>query len=108
MIPTGERVLAEWPHEKEWGYPGTVVSQDGALHEVQFDDGDRALLEERQVRPLAMKDGDRVQCRWKGGTAYYPGVLKSVSGAAFQIDYDDGDRERSAVSMIRVNVGDLR
>jgi hypothetical protein len=107
MPNVGERVLAQWPQETDWWYPGVIVSDAGGAIEVQFDDGDRAVLIQQQAKPLDVGLGSRVFCRWKGGQSYYPGIVSSVTGHAIGIDYDDGDKEVSAVGMIRVNVKDL-
>jgi hypothetical protein len=107
MAKVGDRVLAQWPQEKDWWYPGVVVSDGGGAYEVQFDDGDRATLKEDQTLPLLVSAGDRVYCRWKGGPVYYPGEIANIIGAAIWIDYDDGDHEGTSISLIRVNEEDL-
>ena len=39
--------------------------------------------------------GDRVEAKFRGrGSRYYRGTIKNVSGGKYDIDYDDGDRER--------------
>lgn len=106
MPNVGDRVLAQWPQEKNWWYPGVIVTEGGGVCEVQFDDGDRATLKSDQARPLAISIGDRVYCRWKGGDAYYPGKIANVVGAAIWVDYDDGDHEVTSIGLIRVNVNE--
>lgn len=102
----GDRVLAQW--EEEWWYPGVIVASNGAGVVVQFDDGDRATLANDQARPLSYSVGNRVYCRWKGGAAYYPGVVSAVIGSAVAIEYDDGDQETTTLSMVRIHEDDLR
>jgi hypothetical protein len=107
MPNIGDRVLARWPQEKEWWYPGVVVTSAGSEVEVQYDDGDRSTVHVDLVRPLELRLGLRIQCRYQGSTAFYPGLVACVTGSAIQVNYDDGDRESSSVSMIRVNTQDL-
>lgn len=103
----GDRVLAKWPQEEQWWYPGVVTDSDGASVEVTFDDGDRSRVSVEDVRPLMVRVGSRVYCRWKGGDSYYAGKVSQAQGAAIHIDYDDGDQEMTSISLIRVNRNDL-
>ncbi len=103
MLRVGDRVLAQWPAEMEWWYPGVIVAVDGQNIQVQYDDGDRADLRMDQAQPLEVRIGTRVFGRWQGGTAYYPGVVSDINGSAIHINYDDGDREWSTVGMVRIN-----
>ena len=107
MASIGDRVLAKWPVEKEWWYPGVVVGTGLVGVDVQYDDGDRASVGEQEYKPLVLEVGSRVFARWKGGGEYYPGKVAMVAGSALHVDYDDGDRETTSLSMIRVNQADL-
>jgi hypothetical protein len=107
MANIGDRVLARWPQEKEWWYPGVVCSVNAGGYEVQYDDGDRAVVTEDLMRPLNLAAGARIQCRFKGGPSFYDGLVASSIGSAIQVNYDDGDSESSSVSMVRVNSRDL-
>ena len=108
MASIGDRVLAEWPQEQgQWWYPGVVVSDAGQAQDVQFDDGGRATLSSSQMRPLSIGAGQRVFCRWKGGEQYYGGRVSSAVGGCILVDYDDGDKESTSVSMVRINSADL-
>lgn len=106
MPNLGDRVLARWPREKSWWYPGVVVG-DGTVSEVQFDDGDRSMVPADEMRPLAVAVGTKIQCRWKGGDAYYAGKVSAVYGQALHVAYDDGDQEVTSVSMIRIDAAEL-
>jgi hypothetical protein len=108
MASVGERVLAEWPQEVQWWYPGVVVSDAGQAKEVQFDDGGRATLTDSQMIPLSIGVGSRVYCRWKGGQQYFGGVVSSAVGSCIHVDYDDGDKESTSIAMVRVNKSDMR
>jgi hypothetical protein len=107
MANIGDRVLAKWPSETEWWYPGVVVGIEIEGIEVQYDDGDRASLAEDELMPLAIGVGSRVYGRWQGGGTYYPGMVTAATGAAIHIEFDDGDKETTSVSMVRVNESDL-
>ena len=105
-ISIGDRVLARWLHEIEWWYPG-VVCGTGAELLVQFDDGDRATLPADLIRPLDLESGSRIQCRYQGTKAFYPGQVAARVGSAIEVHYDDGDKEVTSISMVRVNIRDL-
>jgi hypothetical protein len=102
-----DRVLAEWPEEVDWWYPGIISAADGVRLQIQFDDGDRATLLASQVRPLIVGEGSRVFGRFKGGAYYYPGAATARNGEAIHIAYDDGDEEWTTISMIRIHRQDL-
>jgi hypothetical protein len=106
MPNVGDRVLAVWPVEQNWWYPGVVCAASEG-YEIQYDDGDRGVVEVEQIRPLDIRVGSRVYGRWQGGGAYYPGRVAEVVGHALHIHYDDGDREWSSVSMLRMHQDDL-
>ena len=107
MPNLGDRVLAWWPAEDDWFYPGVVCDINGSEFDVQFDDGGRAKVPIAEVRPLNVTIGNRVFGNWKGGGQYYPGRVASTFGHTLHIDYDDGDKESTSVSMVRVHREDL-
>lgn len=108
MLNSGDRVLARWPVEVDWWYPGVVVGAEGPLVVVQFDDGDRAALDASLARPLdGVGVGRRVYGRFRGGTYYFPGAIAARTGAAIHIVYDDGDTEWTSVGMVRVHRDDV-
>jgi hypothetical protein len=107
MLRLGDRVLAMWPVEVEWWYPGVVCLVAGNDVEVQFDDGDRSLVTTDDVIPLAIGVGTRVHGRWRGDKFYFPGRVSEQRGPAIHIEYDDGDEEWTTVSMVRVHREDL-
>lgn len=98
----GTRVLAKWPAEESWWYPGTVVSPDGNPLEVLYDDGARSELAVAEVEPFSLPVGSRVYCRWKSGDLFYPGIVTQTVGNAIHIDYDDGDKEWTTAAMVRI------
>jgi DUF971 family protein len=101
----GDRIFGLW--ETDWWYPGVIVDKNHQGLEVQFDDGDRAMLSPESVRRVDVSPGMRVFGRWNGGGIYYPGRIADIQGAMIAIDYDDGDSEKTTVSMIRMNSADL-
>jgi hypothetical protein len=106
MPNVGDRVLAQWPVEKVWWYPGTIIGMSGGQVVVQFDDGDRSPVGLNEVRDLAVRVGTRVYGRWEGGSTYYPGKVSEAVGQAIHIHYDDGDQEWTAVGMVRIHQDD--
>jgi hypothetical protein len=99
-LTIGKRVLAEW--EANLYYPGTIRDQAEGKYLVVFDDGDSARLGSGQITPLDIKVGSRVFGRWKGGNAYFPGRVTEQNGEKIFIVYDDGDKEWTTISMVRV------
>ena len=96
----GQRVLARW-HDGFW-YPATVRYADAGEVVVKYDDGQAGSLTPTQVRELKVGEGDRVQARWQGGPAYYPGTVAWCRGDEIRIDYDDGEHETILINLIRV------
>lgn len=107
MLRIGDRVLALWPVEEEWWYPGVICEMAGFELVVQYDDGDRGPLSQNDVRPLTLGIGSRVWGRWQADMYYYPGTITKQLGAAIHIDYDDGDQEWTTLSMVRVHAQDV-
>ena len=61
----------------------------------------RADADERRDRPPPLAAGDAVEARFKGGGAWFPGVVAAVHAPrtqfrepTYDVDYDDGDAER--------------
>jgi hypothetical protein len=100
----GDRVLAQWSGDAFW-YPGTVQGAEGGRLHVCFDDGDREWLPPEKLAPLDVKAGDRVFGRWQHGPIFYPGRVTRRDGEKIDIQYDDGDRETTTVSMVRLRRG---
>lgn len=96
-------MLAEWPVEVDWWYPGVVVAQERGQVLVQFDDGDRAAVGNDAVQPLGtIGVGQHVHGRFQGGRSYYPGRITARSGDAIHIVYEDGDQEWTSIALVRV------
>lgn len=52
-------------------------------------------------RSGAIVQGSKVQCRWKNGKTWYSGVVAEKTGDNVFINYNDGDKEHTTVSMCR-------
>ncbi|MFN4260045.1 MAG: hypothetical protein ACK4RK_12185 [Gemmataceae bacterium] len=102
MWQIGDRVLARWPAEVAWWYPGIVCGTSDDFAVIQFDDGDRAQVANEEISEIDISVGSRVFGRWLGGPFYYPGLVTSRRGEAIYIRYDDGDEEWTAIAMVRV------
>ncbi len=104
----GDRVLAYWRGDGYW-YAGTVQGIDGDNLHVYYDDGDKEWCSPDRVAPLAeLRAGSRVLGRYQDGIDYYPGQIASREGEYVTILYDDGDRENTSLSMVRVRRGEGR
>ena len=92
----GARIDARYRGGDVW-YPGKVDAVRDCLHNISYDDGDfeaflvRDLLRSYVAPRFAV--GDRVEARWLGKGAYYPGRITKVWGNTFDVVFDDGDRE---------------
>ena len=107
MFNVGSRVLAMWPVEVEWWYPGVVCGIAETEFEIQFDDGDRTVVGRGELLPLTIGVGNRVWGRYQGGPYYFPGEVSAQRGEAIHIEYDDGDQEWTTISMVRIHEEDL-
>jgi hypothetical protein len=95
----GDRVLGQW-RDGLW-YPATVRGVGGNGLRLAFDDGGAATVRPSQVRPVDWNVGTRVQCNWKGGGRYYPGIIGRKDGDQVFINYDDGGKELTTIGRCR-------
>ena len=96
----GDWVLARYRDGQYW-FPGIIQSIQGDKTVVAYDDGDRETLDISRVRPYTWSIGGRVECNFKGLGNWYPGVIASLGGETIEINYDDGDRERTKTGRCR-------
>ena len=96
IIQEGDRVFAGL---EDWTklYPGTVTKIDGTSIAILFDDGDKGWADRSQVIIDDLRAGDRVSCDWQGRGTYYPGRIRSRIERRIEIDYDDGDFEKTDI-----------
>src|SRR5687767_5123044 len=86
----GDTVLALWAPDRLY-FVGTVVEKTDAGYRVVFEDGDQAVVAADNVRRFDLKAGSAVMARWTD-KRMYPGKIAKVTGRAFYIHYDDGDK----------------
>ncbi|MCI0456571.1 MAG: hypothetical protein L0Z62_06280 [Gemmataceae bacterium] len=98
----GDRILSQWSGDGLW-YPGTVQGVEPERLFVSYDDGDKEWRVLADVVSLdELREGARVFCRWQGGAGFYPGRVTSREGDRIEVHYDDGARETTTVSLVRV------
>ncbi|CAN0116800.1 unnamed protein product, partial [Hapterophycus canaliculatus] len=107
-LEEGLKVEAKYKGRSRY-YPGRIsrVHRDGTC-DIDYDDGEK----ERSVDPLLVKilgadkaergggarleEGMKVEAKYKGRSRYYPGRISRVHrDGTCDIDYDDGEKERS-------------
>ena len=126
LLAEGERIVARFRGNKAW-YPGRISGVDHATarYDIAYDDGDqergvrRKFIRRwkppsqsfdspgsRQASCGNFKVGDRVDARFQGGAAWYPGhVSKEVDTGLYTVAYDDGDVESNiAAALIRPRI----
>jgi hypothetical protein len=95
-VKAGDRVFAgleDWENL----YPGVVLEVEGDTYSVQFDDGDNGEVDRSQIIIDDLRAGDTLSCDWKGRGSYYSGQIRSRTGRQIEIDYDDGDLEKTNI-----------
>jgi hypothetical protein len=96
----GDRVLAL--DVDGFLYPGELLTVEEDRVLIQFLDGPERQLTPELIGAFELKVGGRVECRWKGGPIYFPGVLAKVEGDRVYVRYDDGDEEWNSIRLIRL------
>ena len=87
-------------------YPGRLArDRGGGKWDIDYDDGEKEFgIDEELIRPLessgggggggSLREGMKVEARYRGKTRYYPGRLARDRGSGkWDIDYDDGEKE---------------
>jgi len=124
-LEVGSRVEARYGGKSKF-YPGVICGkQPNGSYDIDYDDGEKEKgVERRLIRMMEgspsrsrwgeggnrggqLKIGDRVEARYRGKSKYYPGVVvRARLNGSYDIDYDDGEREKSvSVEFIRVMEG---
>merc|ERR1719171_1093331 len=87
-------------------------NRDGT-YDISYDDGDREMgVREADIEAQdggggggggKLREGDKVEARYRGKSRYYPGKISRDRGdGTYDIDYDDGEREsRVSEELIR-------
>ena len=95
----GDKVEALWKGSSFFKGTIALVNADGTYN-INYDDGDKeSNVKESNIKALSTvimtyKVGDKVEAQWKGGSAFFKGVIKTANtDGTYAIDYDDGDKE---------------
>jgi hypothetical protein len=96
----GDRIMAQ--DIDGFTYPAEILSIDEDRVVVQFLDGPERMLTPELLRPFDLKVGAAVECRWKGGQAYFPGKISQLEGDRAHIAYNDGDSEWTTIRLVRM------
>jgi hypothetical protein len=83
-------------------YPAEVLSVENDKIVVQFLDGPERMLTPELLKSFDLRIGTPVQCRWKGGQAYFPGKITQMEGDRVHLAYDDGDKEWTTLRLVRL------
>ncbi|MDX2128912.1 MAG: tudor domain-containing protein [Chloroherpetonaceae bacterium] len=98
----GNPVMARWLTEPFF-YPAVIDEiADGKVH-VKYLDGDIAWVTYKDLMPLRVDIGTRVNARWQNGKVYYWGKIAKINNdGQIYIEYDDGDKEWTTIKVIRI------
>ena len=88
----GDRVECNWKSGGKY-YAGRVGAKEGSKLFINYDDGDKEHTTAAMCHPVAstLGEGSSVECRWKNGATWYPGVITEKTGNQVFINYNDGD-----------------
>ncbi|OQR89054.1 hypothetical protein ACHHYP_06498, partial [Achlya hypogyna] len=106
-IDDGTKVEARYKGKSKY-YPGTVVKRHSDdSYDIDYDDGEsEKRVAHHFVRVVGSKSspkvtrtdfavGTKVEAKYKGKNKYYPGIIaKGHSDGSYDIDYDDGEKEK--------------
>ncbi len=104
-LKAGDIVFAEWT-PNGW-YHGKIEKKCDIGWHVQFDDGDQKCCHPDTIARDAVpaknlvRKGSLVLAQWTDGR-FYPGVVVSVEGDVYSIQFDDGDSRSVGIEMIRL------
>jgi hypothetical protein len=87
----GDRVLAPW--EPDFLYVGKIAQINGNQALIAFDDGDAGWVLLDQIRPLVVKEGQKVLSRRKLGPQFFPAEILEVRGEAVHVMFQDNQRD---------------
>merc|ERR1719498_1477098 len=95
-------------------YFGGTIRRDNrdGTYDIAYDDGDREMgVREADIQADdsggggggKLREGDKVEARYRGKSRYYPGKISRDRGdGTYDIDYDDGEQEsRVSEELIR-------
>ncbi len=103
----GDRVECNWKGGGKY-YSGTVAAKEAGKIFIQYDDGDKehtypdmCYAKGGSSGRGGMAVGSNVECRWKNGRTWYPGVIAEKTGTRVFIHYNDGDKEHTTLNKCR-------
>lgn len=102
----GDSVECNWKNGGK-NYPGRVAAiEDGKLF-IHYNDGDKEHTTAAMCQPGAdpLGKGSAVECLWKNGKKWYPGVIAGRTGKQVFIHYSDGDKEHTTLDLCRAKGG---
>jgi hypothetical protein len=99
----GDRALVHWSQDEFW-YPATVTKVERGRYYIVFDDGDEEWTTRSRIAALKLNVGRRVFANRKHEGDYYPGRIIARRKNTVTILYDDGARETTTISGIRIKL----
>jgi hypothetical protein len=103
----GDRVLARWSRDMYW-YPATIQTINRDRLHVYFDDGDNEWTTADQVTFIDLAPGARIFARFQRQHGFAPARIVRRDGERLSIEYDDGRREETTISWVRVRRGPVQ
>lgn len=104
-LQPGTVVFGEW-FENQW-YQGTIQEPCQAGYNVRAETGETKCVPLNKIvldlvpDPIEVSPGAAVLAEWAPGQ-FYPGVISSVRGGSYDIQYDDGDRSTVRLNGLRL------
>ena len=84
-------------------YPGKITLDRGdGTYDINYNDGEKEVkVLEKFIRPrdvyvpIKFEEGDKVEIDYRGKGKRYPGkIFRDLKNGTYDIDYDDGEKER--------------
>ncbi len=97
----GKHVLTKWSGDGYW-YPARIGGERNGMYLILYDDGDKEYRLEKYIQELNFREGDVVFGNWQSKGRYFRGTIKEKKGDRIFIHYDDGDKEWTTISKVRV------
>lgn len=98
----GDHCIVKWSGDG-YGYPGTIKRIKDGLYQVYYDDGDSEWRLEKYIKSETVRAGDMVYGNWKSRGKYFRGRIARRTGKKIFIHYDDGDKEWTTLSKVRIH-----
>jgi hypothetical protein len=95
-------VFARWDPDGYW-YSGVIKEIRDGKFRIDYDDGDTAWVEAKQLIAYSPTFGDEVQANWENRGPFYNGCIISRNGQQVRVKYDDGSVEDTTMAKLRTN-----